>query len=628
MFASLIAWSQKTAVSVERWVSQWGLRTLIVIAVSFFVWSRFWQLGTFPAFYSHDELPYALTAKSLALTGRGWSGEWSPWSLTPFEEAYAELSAVLIAPAAFLPGSDHFKFRIPSVVMSAVIVGSIGVIAADLIKNRRVGVIAGALSVFNPWIWQFSRLTFDGYFSMGSILLATAVFLKTKGWYRLLAFPLFFVSFYQYQGYKLLFLPWVILFGVWLIMEETEILKGKWRQALSFKTWPILAVMLACTAMFGYYALYQLPQQASSERLETIILPESKAIGDMVDVHRRIALTNPLTPIFINKYTLWMSHVSGRYAHVYAPRYLFWEGQGGPAAFSAWRFGSLYWIDLFLVIIGLAWVWSNQRRAFFLLLGAFAVVPLPALLAKSDWITFRSSLVVPLMIILAALGLHAMLQQRWHKLLGVVAVLYLACVGIFSFHYFVRYPVYSAEHHYFADRILASYLDRVPQDQPVTVYTEYPKYSFGAHVLSNELFTAETASQIQEAYRTENYAFGNVRFLQECFDNEQVLETNEIIIVDSEISECSDDGDPQDLTATETEDEQEPVDLPYVSLLAIKDSGVVYRIYSDKVCQGVELPDYLRIQSKAQIEFSQLSTQEFCESWVADIPPMGSDGNL
>lgn len=584
---------------------------LLLLGAVFF--TRFFRLGTIPTAVSHDEMIYSLNAQSLAYTGTNITGEWNPWSLTPIDDNFAELPGLLMAPFYRLPIAPLVANRLPYVLISLLLPVIIGALAARLARSRAVGIWTGLIAAFNPWIWQFGRMGFDPSWSLLFQLLGGWLFLALPDWRKLWSLPAFFLGFYQYQGHKLVFLPWIFLLAAWQIYEidpkifSLSAVRG-WRKINWRPLYPIIAVALAGLLIFVFYVAWQLPHQASSARVGRMVLPDYPTIRQEVDGERRIALPSVFSPLAVNKYTLWVRHLFTRYVAIYNPMYWFVQGQGNLAVFSVWSHGQFYLIDLGLLLVGLA---ALTRRRIALLawtVCGLLAAPLPALLTPELWLTFRASFAIPYLLILMGVGADQVWRRwpRWSARAMLAA--YAVFVLNFAFIYFVRYPVYSSAKIYFLDKVLVEYFNRLQDRPPVRVLTQEPLFVLRTLAYYGELFKAGRGGELQRIFRENDFRWENLTLSTKCFHPAEVATSSAVWVIRADAPVCPDD--------------KSSFSSDHLSISAIDDSGEYYFIYNDQLCAEVPLSPFVQITALDQFDLTKLSDDDFCRIWIKDLRPL------
>lgn len=604
----LLAWIKKHSLLV--------VITFIILILALGV--RVAYLGQIPAAFSHDELNYLINAVSVAWTGFGKSGEWSPWSLSPVEPTLAELPALLLAPAYYLPVSWMVAPRLLFVFMSLTIPLFMAAIAWQLTNSKASAYFTWVLGLFNPWLWQMSRLTFDPLFSLWFYLLGMATFLIAKRYWKLLALLPFFLGFYGYQGFK----PILPLLAVTLaVYQVVTVSRFSWSKLVQTKWWkkqlPSLLVVMGTILLFSLYIFFQFAGQSESQyKLSNqIVTPQSEVVSQAVQTDRRLALSTPFNLVFINKYVQWSKEITGRYLRVFGARELFYEISASNSSFSVWNHGMMYLVTGLLIMIGAYQFVRQGKYASLLLLSSLLLIGgLPSAINQGTWLFFRSSFMIPMFLIIAGYAVAKLWRESRWAFIGL-AILYVVSVLNFGFLYFVRYPVFGAEGIVFSPRLLAAYLSRAPQEQKVVIYDHEVEYSFTSYLYYNQLFTKEQAQDVQQQFRqgshTGIYRWKNITFAG-CLPADFTVEDGTTYIFDRQVLICP---STADVTKEQLLMPLEEVQ-PTVYLQSIKDSGTDYTIYGDQLCFYEELGTYTHVQHLEELSLTGLSKNDFCKTWV------------
>lgn len=583
------------------------------------IFSRFYKIEQIPPFVPHDELGYFLNAKALQLTGTDITGTWNPFSLRPVTPTLAELTTQLIAPFYILPISPVLAGKLPFLLMSLLLPFLIAGIAYEFTKSKNVSIFAWFISLFNPWIWQIGRMPFDGYASSFFYIFGAYLLLKLKNWQKLWSIPILFIGFYQYQGHKIVFAFWVFAFFLYSISTQLTFNKNiidAFGKIKTTKILPQFVVLLFSFALFFFYLFVQLPTHKSKDRLNTLFTPSSPEIVELVNDQRRLSLDSPLNKIFINKYGIWTGRVFERFTQTYGFQFLFLEGQVVNSSWSVWNHGIFYIADSALIIFGFVYLYKGKRNKFILFLGIFlSVLVIPSLISSDKSYFFRSSLNIPLLIFLCALGAEFIRKTfpSWIKMLFLL--MYVLSVLHFGYLYFVRYPVLSSDRQFFSDRVLAEYLRRVPESQKVVIFSPEPEFTVSTYLFFNSLLNTDTIGEIQSAYSSQNFTFNTMEFTGDCLPA-NLSEFNELVISRHDIRSCG-TNEATILTKkpeSDTQDFSNPLQIQ-----AIKDGGRYFNIYNDQLCTGLEINPYLRIYKQEQFDFEKMSDKEFCQTWISKL---------
>lgn len=597
---------------------------LLVILIGLF-FSRFNLLDQIPAAFVHDELIYVMQAKALSLTGSDVRGTWRPWQLVPFNVAFAELPAVLMTPAVALTQNPWLGARLTHALIGLLLPFALGWLVYGIWKNQHLAVITIALAAVNPWLWQNSRMTFDPLFNLFFYIVAGGVLLNLTGWKRLWAIPLLILGFFQYQGLKLVFLPWTATLVAWLLVNEGVRFfpAPNWRRKLSTLLVSLVVFGVAAGVM-AWYVIVALPKQTAATRLTQLIFFDQDFIAREVNNKRRLSLDSPWVRLTENKVTAVGSHLTEYSFELINPKFLFFHAAEAANAFAVTQHGYFYALDLVFILAGIAFMTINKKAWLQNLMygGAVIMATIPATLTTALSMTFRASLFYLLLLPVAAWGLYYLLKIMSPKLYWLVLAAYGVSVIYFSYHYFVQYPLYSADGQFFAERVLANYLHRLPPEIKVTVHTKEQEYLMNSYLFYNQLYTKDTAKEISQNYQDQTYQFGHLQLSSSCLDIYEPDPT-QVLIGSKYIESCPfPDATPSaqviDVTANKLFDpELEARSKRILSIPALDNNEDLYRIYHDPLCGQYQLPERLAPKTLNHLELEKLSTEEFCRTWLS-----------
>lgn len=569
----------------------------ILFAV-FLLLSRTAYINSIPVAMAPDELIYALNAQVLSMTGTDLTGTWNPLSLTPFNLAFAELPAVIMAPAFWLIDNPIVAGRATHVLLSLVLPFVFGWFVSGLFGNKKLFWFGVVMAAINPWFWQFGRMSFDSYPALFLFLLGTAVWWHYKPWKQLTAVPIFLLAFFMYQGYKVVFVPWL---GILAITSIWQTYLSKKRPALKqfLKIPAVLSagiLLLFGAVVLAWYALVALPDQSAKVRLNTLVLLDSELQATQVEAQRRLTIDNPLESVFSNKGTFIWHHVLERYARSTEPQLLFVTPEWHTNAFSV-PHGFFYLIDGLALIAGGYLLLKNKRyhQVGVLLVGLTVVAQLAAVLHSSGHsYTFRSGLAYALLLAVVVLGVsHLWHKNHWWRVGLVVG--YTLSVAVFSYHYFYSYPLVSTEGLYYQNRLLSEYVSRLPAGTKVSIHSEQSEGLLGSYLFYSDVVQADIHDKIIE--QDGSYQFEDITFTNDCV-NPSDSET--VYVQDRLIKLCE---DVQEATVS-------------ASVVMVKDSGALFHLYNDQVCAPYELERFVQPNSLIDFDFPKMTDAEFCKTWL------------
>jgi hypothetical protein len=468
------------------------------------------------------------------------------------------------------------------------------------------------VAAFNPWVWQLSRMSFDPLPGIWLAFLAVAIITDKKFQFKWLAIPITFLSFFHYQGYKILIAPWMALWSYFA---------WAWQKTISKKLFLALTVFAFALLAFWYAIL--LPSQGASQRNQKTVFFDQTFKDQIVSnvmTDRRLSLDNQLQVVAHNKFQALGEYFVKRYVSNFNFETLFISGEPNLSPFSVWSHGFFYMIDLPLLFLGLFHLFAQKkwRKAAWIWGVLFLIMPLPRLLTTvNEWMIFRGSIGYMLMLFPIGMGLHALINQPRPWLKWLIIGVYGLFIARFSYDYFYRYPLYSTNGLYFEQRVLASYLQRQPADTQMTVYTSEPAFLFYSYLNYSQLLTKSSLPAIRENLQQGKYAFENVVFTTECIPPAASLAG--LVVAGRDRQHCQ----PTDLTETELQ----VVDLSLKPALSLSissplDSGEIFWVYGDTLCSTADLTTYVDINQLGELQVESLSDQRFCELWIKDLNPI------
>lgn len=601
--------------------------------------SRLYLIDQIPTALHQDEMIYAVMAKSWLLTGSDLLHHWQPWRIEPFDEMFAELPAIVMAMGSLLTTNSVLGAKLVSVFFSLTLPFILAWLGWGLCHEKKVAQSILIVAIINPWLWQLGRMSFDGFYSLWFYSLASAIFLNFVGYKKLVSLFFFWLGFWQYQGYKLLLPPIILGWGAQEFLQWRAAIRpqakksasifsrGFWRSFFAAPACRIMAVMIVfLVSLIGSYG-WKLSQQSAAIRVSQKSIFSQKYLNSfstMVDTERRLSLVSRWRDWTSNKFTLMINDRVGVWLESLDLRVLFLSGDANYNSFAVWSHGLFYLLDVGLIVAGLAMILTDQpgRPAsrwlgYWLLIGC-----LPTLInSQNDWFFFRSSLAYLSLVLIAGYGLAWWRTHlpRFGQILLVAG--YAISLANFSYHYFYRYPVYSAGGNFFYQRVLSAYLQHAQRIQPVTVYSSNPRPLFYSYLLyTNQLTSANLAKIKISTGDRDTYQLGQVTFTNDCYpDFTDFPEQQTAVLEVNKDVKCQ---LPELELKARIAQWQELKTTHYLSLASIADSGEIMRLYHDKVCQPELLEQYLKVGPLASFAPEKMSAPDFCQQWITNFAAM------
>ena len=570
-----------------------------VLAAVLFITSLFLRtvlLDRIPTGIIHDNMIFVLNAKSFFYTGSDVSGTWNPLSFSPIpdEPAQAELPYILMAPIIGPLQSSLFAAHIFHAVVNSIFVVIVFLIALKLIGKWQAFII-GLVACFNPWSIFFGRAAFEASLALFFYMLGLYVLLVTTGWKKMWVIIPLACGFYTYMAYKITFVPYVlaICFFTWQHIDRRKYTKQ------------YIAILTVCVVIFFSFIL-NAKKQNTSDRLGEVSIFSTGEVENQVNLERRLAVKNPVVSIVSNKVSVGIKKSIAKYVGAFSPEYFFVDTEK-TVRFHIFNHGYFYYTDALFFILGCYYLFLYKRKLWIFLTGMLLLGPLPSVVSNVGIsYAMRSSLYIPFFYMFIGMGIWYAInifKKKKYFTLGLTGIvgMYAILIANFFYTYFFIQPVYASEGMTFSARILSQYASLVNQkNRPVTVVLNAPRVIFKDFIYYSDSYNRETAGQIREAFVNNQFVFQNIAFTT-C-DTVQTIEENTTYIFDP--------------------GEKCPIlkdALPTISIAQLFDSGTVYAIYQDTMCNQHNLKPYISNLKLRDFAVEKLSEKDFCETFIVDF---------
>lgn len=569
-----------------------SLFPLILIFLVGFLFRFIW-LDKIPTAIGGDEIVYTLNAKASFITGHDIFGTWSPINGLLFQypkgEAQAELPYIL---NSFIVGPLDFSLlssRLPNLIMGILLVLFIYLVTKELL-GKREALFAALVASINPWLIYIGRTAYEATPAMLFYFISFFILLKAKGWRILLAFPFLALAFYSYIATKLIFLPFVfiVIVYVFVFVNKRKYLK----QYLT---------LFALCLLFVVFFVVSLKLNPQTARLDELLNPFDPAISKEVDSIRKTSIQNPLTEMFVNKYTLFTNIVATKTLKSFSFDYLFVYGD---EFFSIWRHGLFYYLDSLFVVLGALFMFTKKRSVFFLFSLLLLIGIVPQVLHTSDVGNFsiHMTMAFPFLIILAGFGIWESInyfKNKNYKVVITLLILLIYSISSLNFAniYFFWHPIQG--YFDFPLRVVSSYAKRASEDQKIIVYSSSSFDLFKKYIFYTDSYNKDTARLISKNLNSEKYSFGNVTF-ESCNKSLDFENKGNTLIVDAK---CEDIATNQ----------------PHLSASRLKDGGESFKIFNDRICKGLGLQRYPSNLKISDFNIEKLPTTNFCKIFITSL---------
>lgn len=411
----------------------------ILILFCLAVFFRFFLLGTVPGSMTDDEIRITYNAYSIWKTGRDVNGIFLPVFFLNYGYAFNPVPIYLVSPIVGIFGLNIFNARFLFAVTGSLSILLIFFIAKKISGNIFIALLSSLVLIFNAWHLQISRIAYEAEIALFFYFLGIILFLlqKKKSYLFLIgSLCSFLLGFYSYSGFKITLLP---LFFILLWYQSNNLNKKQ--------------IVYACTGILIIYlsfSYFSKTQNASSYGQYPLFFQDWQRTATAVEIDRRNSTAPPsLEYLYNNKYNYWFRIFIDRYQYALSPGYLF-VNQEASGVFSLWKRGQFYYHEIFLVILGMYYLYSRKRREFILFLGIILIAPLPSAVGpESVNYTLRSSLMLLPLVIWIGAGIYFLIIALKNQKLRIItsillAVIYLYLIGGYLTQYYFEWPRYGA----------------------------------------------------------------------------------------------------------------------------------------------------------------------------------------
>lgn len=406
--------------------------SLVLVILLFGLILRILFISSSPPSLYGDELTITLDAYSLFKTGHDQLGNFLPLTF-PMGAG---------RPAGYVYGSIPFIAIFGPTVLGArslSIISGIGILLLLYLIGKKafgekVGMFAAAIGAVSPWDISLSRGGFEVHLALFLALLGIYLFLLAKQipWLYLFSALSFGLTLHTYPTYKLsliMFLP--LLF---------------WYQGISSKEKRFFFSGITVLILLGVLSLSQTFIAGSETRFSGInILSQEKlrdSIEQKINFERQITNLPPLlAKYFHNKPIEYTKVFIENYLQNFSLDFLVIHGDRNPRHNMA-TMGQVYFIDLILILIGLLVFWQKSRKFILFCLIWILLAPLPTAVVDLPH-ALRSSFMLPPLVLLAALGLSAIIDRK-NKLLLLIIFLFF----VIQFAFFIQKLYFLAPREY------------------------------------------------------------------------------------------------------------------------------------------------------------------------------------
>ncbi len=567
---------------------------------------KFFAIGSTPPGATYDEIIYAAEAQSIVAYGTDLTGNWRPWHLEPSDAFYTELTSTMLVPGFILfPNNPVLASKFIPLLLGSLLPVLLALIAYKLKKDPLVFITTATIATLNPWIFQFSRMGYDSLFSVVFYSLAIVLVLYQQKWRKLWALIPLFLGFFQYQGHKPLLVPLIGISFLYVVFDaySWSSIKSTFSQLLKNTNVISSFILVLFSLLLTVTYMVRLPHLTSGERISEFSFYDETVLATEVNTRRRLTLNSPLTPLFVNKYTVLAEDLSERFLNSFNTKRLFISGDRAVDTFTVLDYGYFHLIDILVVSISLLFLFTKKRDykmvifiAVFIVIGTVPNVIRTGL----PWIIFRGAFTFLGMILLMGIGFTQFLKTLKPRVRTLVIFIYLGATLPFFFIYFFRYPITHTTHTGFYERIVASYAERVAKDTELLIIPDRADATFDYLITYNHLLTAKNKEQVMAAAQTKNFEINSITLLSNCPKSISEVANNTTTFVHLTKTPCEPPTDSDKVT----------------EIKSLIDSGTIFVLYNDALCSQFDLQSYPSVK-KNTFAVEKMSDEAFCKTFFS-----------
>jgi 4-amino-4-deoxy-L-arabinose transferase-like glycosyltransferase len=398
-------------------------------------------LGNLPNGFFCDEASNGYDSYSILNTLRDQHGNFLPLFARALDDYRPSMYIYLTVPFIKIFGLSEFSTRLPAAVIGTLTVLALYYLAKEIFTPR-VALISASLLAISPWHIQFSRIAFEAILIPLLFTLGILFFVKSfkQPNYLILSALIFALSLHTYQAARV-FVP-LFLLGIVVVYR-----KHLW----TIRKQTLIASILFLVIFIPLFSFW--------------ISPEGMARAKGTGVE-----TNPL--VIIQYYLSYFN-----------PKFLFLQGdyieRHSPAGI-----GELYYFELITVLVGLFYVFKENRSEKFILISWLFLYPIPAALTTPTH-ALRAISGVTIFAMLSGYGVTKIMDflNSKRKIFFVTTILILvASLGILGKRYYLDYPKYTTNQWQYGMREAITYADKNNADCVVVSNKIYLEKCGSIHV--------------------------------------------------------------------------------------------------------------------------------------------------
>ncbi len=400
---------------------------------------RFYQLGVIPSGFHVDEAYLTYNSYSILNTGKEITGNLLPLNLKSFMYSPAGYTYFSI-PFIAIFGLSEFSARFASAFFGSITIPLVFFLVLKLFKEykykNKLAILTSFFLAISPWHINLSRVCTDNVIVVFLISLGTYFFihwLEKNKWHLLIvSFLSFFITLYTYQAAR----SFVPLFLLLLFTYGFYVRK--------FNRLKIYVLILGYVLLIIIPVVLVLFSPTLSYRIKTLSVFQHQNTSLVLSEQQRedgIMGVKPLeSRFFHNKITNYADAFTKTYFKHFSFEFLFTDA-GLPDRYRVPGGSLLYLFELPLLILGLWYLFSFNKKTGWFILGWVLIAPIGSGLTTDDVPNLQRTLTIfPAISILSGLGfiMLFLFLKKNIKRQYITKIIFVA-MGVIIFYSFLTY---------------------------------------------------------------------------------------------------------------------------------------------------------------------------------------------
>lgn len=364
---------------------------ILLFIVLFGAVLRLFKLSTIPASLNWDEISHGYNAFSILKTGKDQWGQFLPLlNFRAYGDYPLPLNLYLTVPFVAVLGLTEFSIRFPHALLGIGTIIATYFFVLGLTKKRKLALLTCFLVAIDPWTVFTSRFVLQSNLSIFLTTLSAAFFFNRdkKKYFLPLSILFLGLTLYSYHTTRIIS-PLILLAAIVIFWKKIKI------------TWVSIVIGLLLFIP-GIYAVISPQGQARSN---VVFLLNDAAVNKIISLRQESKLPDTLNRIIYNRPTYFAWNFTSHYLDYFSPEYLFLNG-GTQYQFSVPGFGLLQIASLPFFYIGLIYLAKGlkEKKGYQLVAAWLFLAPIPAAVTVDRFAVVRSTSMLPVVELVAALG--------------------------------------------------------------------------------------------------------------------------------------------------------------------------------------------------------------------------------